>query len=313
MKCLVISLLLLAGCLIYGYRVILPPGHAAVLPPSGYPLTLVDSYQRQVTLDQPPQRVISVAPNITEIIFALGKGTSLVGRTDYCDYPTASRRVASIGNITNPNIEKIVQLQPDLVIASTHFQLAVLEKLEELGIKVVVFNEPESFAGIYTIIRQVGIALNAREQAAQLVAAMQQKVKRVRETVKSAARPKVYYVVGFGKAGDFTAGKDTFIAKLIAMAGGINVANDTKGWHYSLEKLVQKNPDYIICSRYFNTKTGIAAAVGYRDLSAVKGGRLYEIDNNLLDRPGPRSAEGLETLARLLHPKLFSNFNEEQK
>ena len=307
----VLGLFLILGFFIYGYFTTIPPKSATKGRPDRFPLTVVDSYQRAVTLDREPLRVVSVAPNITEIIYALGKGASLVGRTEYCDYPVAALQVNSIGRMMDPNIEKIVQLKPDLVIASTHFQKEVLEKLDGLGIKVVVFYGAESFNGIYTTIRQVGKTLNARWKAETLISDMQKKVNRVTELVKASRRPQVYYVVSFGKAGDFTTGKDTFIGNMIEMAGGDNIANDTKGWQYSLEKLVTKNPDLVICSRYYNAKNGIQKAIGYRDLPAIKAGKIYEIDNNLLDRQGPRAADGLVSLAKLLQPELFSRHNEE--
>ena len=127
------------------------------------------------------------------------------------------------------------------------------------------------------------------------------------EKVKDVSRPRVYYVVGFGEAGDFTAGGDTFIGTIIEMAGGDNVAKDLQGWQYSLEKLIEQDPDIIICSKYYDAKAGIEQAQGYKDLRAVKEGRLLEIDNNLLDRQGPRLADGLEELAKLIHPELFAD------
>lgn len=300
-------LLLGLGGMIYGYIVSSPSKPAPAENTEGFPLRIIDSYQREITLKRRPARVVSVAPNITEIIFALGKGGALVGRTEYCDYPPEALKVACVGNVTDPSIETIVRLKPDLVIASTHFQKTVLEKLEDLGIKVAVFYGPADFDGVYTTIRQVGKALGAREEAESIVAGMRRKINRIGALVRNAPKPKVYYVVDFGPAGDFTAGKDTFIGKMITKAGGINVAEDTRGWQYSLEKLVAKNPDLLICSRYHQTKARLQQAVGYRELPAVRAGKIFEIDSNLLDRQGPRLAEGLEELARILHPELLGN------
>ena len=115
----------------------------------------------------------------------------------------------------------------------------------------------------------------------------------------------MYYVVGFGKSGDFTAGKDTFIGNMIEIAGGKNAADDAIGWKYSVEKLVEKDPDVLICSKFFDTKKGIEATTGYKDLKAVKNGNLLEVDDNTITRQGPRLAEGLEAMAKLIHPELF--------
>lgn len=270
--------------------------------PQGYPFVLVDSYQRRVKLNQEPQRIISVAPNITELLFALHKGAKLVGRTDYCDYPPQARQIPSVGSVLEPSLEKLVALQPDLVIASTHFKKELVAKLEAVGIKVAVLYGPESLDGVYSTVAKVGEAVNARREAAGLVRGMQQRIARVTSQVAVLKHPKVYYVVGFGKAGDYTAGAGTFIGEMLELAGGVNVARDSRGWLYSREKLVEKNPDLIICSKYHETRQMLQNTPGYRDLPAVKAGRLVEIDNNLLDRQGPRIAEGLETLARLMHP-----------
>lgn len=272
---------------------------------NGYPQKITDTYKREVTLPKEPSRVISLAPNITEIIYALGKQEKLVGRTDYCDYPESVKNVPSVGSMKEPNIEKIAQLNPDLIIASTHFQKETLKKLEELKINTVVFYGEENFEGAYETIRNIGKILGAQEKAEQTVSEMDKKVKDVMERVKGKGQPSVYYVVSYGKYGDYTAGKDTFIGQMIEMAGGKNAADDAQGWKYSVEKLVEKNPDMLICSKYFDTLNGIKSTAGYKDLKAVKEGRLYEIDNNPLDRQGTRLADGLVDLAKIIHPEAF--------
>lgn len=272
---------------------------------SGYPLTITDSYGRQVTINKKPQRIISIAPNITEIIAALNASDRLVGRTEYCDYPESIKGVESIGSLMEPNIEKIVALKPDVVIASTHFKKESLEKLEQLNIKVVVLYGPESFDGAYDTIQKIGQIIGEADAANNIVVGMKKKVDEVASKVRDAKKPKVYYVISYGKFGDYTAGKGTFIDKAIELAGGINVASDAEGWKYSIEKLIKNDPDIIICSKYYDTKTGISNTPGYKDLRAIKEGKLLEIDNNLLDRQGPRMADGLEELAKLIHPELF--------
>ncbi|WP_027624197.1 ABC transporter substrate-binding protein [Clostridium lundense] len=270
-----------------------------------FPLTVKDSYGREVTIEKEPSKVISIAPNITETIYALGKENKLVGRTDYCDYPAQAKNVTSIGGLQDPNMEKIVELKPDLVIASTHFKKDVLKKLEDLGLKVVVLYGEESFEGAYNTIQKVGEILNVQPKAKQIVTNMQVKVDDIKSKVANKGTPSVYYVIGFGKTGDFTAGKDTFIDKMITMAGGKNVAEDAVGWKYSIEKLLEKNPEIVICSKYFDSKKNIKQTNGYKDLDAVKKDKLYEIDNNMLDRQGPRLADGLEALAKIIHPEAF--------
>ncbi|MGH4121969.1 MAG: ABC transporter substrate-binding protein [Clostridium sp.] len=270
-----------------------------------YPLKVVDSYKRTVTIEKEPKRIITIAPNITEGVYALGKGANLVGRSDYDDYPTESLKVASVGSLTKPNIEKIVELKPDVVIASTHFSKDVVKKLEALNIKVIVLYGEENFMGVYDTMSKLGQVVNASGKAQSLIADMKKKVADITSKVANAKKPTVYYVVGFGKSGDFTAGKDTFIGNMIEIAGGKNAADDAVGWKYSIEKLVEKNPDILICSKFFDTKKGIGATNGYKDLKSVKNGKLLEIDDNTIVRQGPRSAEGLEAMAKLIHPELF--------
>ncbi len=272
---------------------------------NGYPQKITDTYKREITLPKEPSRVISLAPNITEIIFSLGKQEKLVGRTDYCDYPESVNNIPSVGTMKEPNIEKIAQLNPDLIIASTHFQKETLKKLEDLKINTVVFYGEENFEGAYETIRNVGNILGAKEKAEQIVLEMEEKVKDVTQRVKGKGQPSVYYVVSYGNYGDYTAGKDTFIGKMIEMAGGKNAADDAKGWKYSIEKLVEKNPDILICSKYFDSLNGIKNTTGYKELKAVKEGKLFEIDNNQLDRQGTRLADGLVDLAKIIHPEAF--------
>jgi iron complex transport system substrate-binding protein len=270
-----------------------------------YPLKVVDSYNRTVTIESEPKRIITIAPNITESIYALGKGGSLVGRSDYDDYPTEVSKVATIGSLLQPNIEKIIELKPDVVIASTHFDKAVVKKLEDLNIKVVVLYGEENFVGVYDTMSKLGQVVNANEKAQSIISDMKKKVADITAKVANAKKPTVYYVAGFGKSGDFTAGKDTFIGNMIEIAGGKNAADDAIGWKYSVEKLVEKDPDILICSKFFDSKKGIEATTGYKDLKAVKNGKLLEVDDNTIVRQGPRLAEGLEAMAKLIHPELF--------
>lgn len=269
-------------------------------------LELEDAYHRVIAIDTIPSRVISVAPNLTEIIFALGEGKRLVGRTDYCDYPAEAASIESIGNITEPNIEKIVALNPDFVIASTHFQKETLDKLENLGIKVAILKGEESFDGLYHLIRQVGQVLHSERKATELVLDLQKRVADIVLKVEQAPKLKVFYLIFYGDSGFYTAGQDTFIGNIVAMAGGDNVAADSKGWQYSIEKLVAQDPDILICSKFYHAKEVLEKTAGFKEIRAVKDGKVLEIDHNLLDRQGPRLVEGLETLARLLHPEVFS-------
>ncbi len=270
-----------------------------------YPFTIVDSYGREVTLEKQPQKVISLGPNVTEAIFAIGKGYTLVGRTDYCDYTERATSIETVGSLSEPVIEKIIDLEPDLVVGSTHVKMEVIEQLTKAGINVVALYVDSSFQGAYELILKLGKMLNSERAASRCVAGMIMKVSDVTAKVRNLEKPSVYYVVGFGDWGDYTAGNGTFISEMIAMAGGNNVANDMDGWKYNLEKLVEHDPDIVVCSQYWGAADGIRAANGYKDLTAVKDGKLFPIDNNMIDRQGPRLADGLEAFARIFHPEAF--------
>jgi iron complex transport system substrate-binding protein len=270
-----------------------------------YPYTAKDSKGKEVVIEKEPKRIISVAPSVTELIYALGKGDELVGRTDYDDYPEQVKNVQSIGSLTDPNVEKIIELKPDVVVASTHFKDDVAKKLEDLGIKVVVLYNAKDFNGAYGSINTLGQIINAQDNAKNLVASMKKKIEDVKEKVKGKETPKTYYVVGFGKDGDYTATGDTFIGQMIEMAGGNNIAKDGAGWKYSLEKIIENNPEYIVISKNFGMKDQFISTAGYKELSAVKNNKVIEIDDNLLNRQGPRLADGVEALAKILHPDVF--------
>lgn len=270
-----------------------------------YPYTIKDSNGNEVVIDKEPKKIVSVAPNITELIYALGKGDELVGRTDYCDYPEAAKKVQSIGSLTDPNVEKIIELKPDVVIASTHFKEDVAKKLQGLGIKVVVLYDSMDLNGAYNSINTLGKIINTQSKADELISSMKKRIADINEKVKDKKAPKVYYVVGFGKDGDYTATGDTFIAQMINMAGGDNIAKDASGWKFSLEKIIENDPEYIVISKNYGMKKQFEATPGYKDLSAVKNNKVIEIDDNLLNRQGPRIADGVEALAKIFHPDLF--------
>lgn len=272
---------------------------------TAYPLKIKDSYDREITLESEPGTIVSVGPNITETIYAINRGAKLIARTDFDDYPQQVDRIESIGSLTEPNIEKIVEMKPDLVIGSTHVKKEVVEKLEEAGIKVAIFYEKEDFGGTYEVIKNVGVTINAQQEAKDVITNMQKKVEEVTAKVKDQKEKSTYYVVGFGEGGEFTAGGDTFIGQIIQMAGGKNAADDAKGWSYSLEKLVEKNPEIIVVTAREGEKEKFMKANGYKDLTAVKEDKVYTIDENLLTRQGPRLAEGLEELAKIIHPDAF--------
>lgn len=269
-----------------------------------YPVTIASTNGEELILESEPLRIVSLGPNITELIYSFGVEEKLVGRTEYCDYPLEVLALDTVGTLFTPDIEKILSLEPDLVIASTLFQEESRKQLTELGVSVLVLQEESRFDGVYQMIRTLGTAFNREKKALEIVDDMQRRMDAVRETIKDRTPVSVYYVVSFGDGGDYTAGRDTFIDEILTMAGGQNVAEDVQGWSYSVERLLEADPDVVILSEA--DYDGFVETMPYSELSAVKNGRVYTIDVNMLDRQGTRNVEAVEEIARMLYPDLFS-------
>ncbi len=270
---------------------------------TAYPLEITDTNGETVTIDAEPEKIVSVAPNLTELIYELGAGDKLVGRSDYCDYPAEATNVESVGSIMEPDLEKIISLEPDLVVVSTHFDDANAAKLEEADIDVLTLYDPGSVEGVYTIVETLGQAINKNTEAAACIETMKTTIADVETKVKDLEKPTVYYVVGYGEYGDYTAGGDTFVHGMLEAAGGDNIAKDISGWSISLEALIEADPEIIIINEMM--KEDFMSAPNYSELTAVKEGKVYTLDTNMLDRQGYRNAEGIKALAEIFHPEAF--------
>jgi iron complex transport system substrate-binding protein len=273
-------------------------------------LTIVDDAGRSVTLDGPPKRIMTLTPGNTEILFALGAEDRIVAVDQWSDFPpaaTAKPRVAPF----NPSLEQVVRFSPDLIL-STHGGAEPLLPLERQGIRVMVF-APRTLDDIYRNILMIGRIVNAEGRAEGLVRAMRQRVAAIVAKVRDAPQPKVFIELDSSDPSrPFTAGPGSFIDLLIRLAGGANVAAHSRTtWpQFSLEELIRADPDLIILSDAsvpINPQTPelVAGRSGWSHLRAVRLGAIAAIDSNTISRPGPRIVEGLELLARLLHPDLF--------
>ncbi len=267
-----------------------------------YPLTLRDGEGSIVKIESEPQRIVSVAPSVTEILFAIGAGDKVIGRTDYCDYPAEVADIASIGTLTEPNIEKIAELNPDLVIASTHFTEEAAKQLENLGIQVYVLKDQENFSGLYRTMMQASQIVNLQDNAFNLISELKLRVLKVRQRVAGLEPVTCYYSVATGDT-EFAATGDTFIGELLTMAGGDNIAKDGENWAYSAEKLLEHNPEIILVGDQFDALKTFVSLEAHKDLDAVKNGRVIEIDSARIGRLSPRIVESLEEVAQILHPE----------
>ena len=277
-------------------------GEAGNVADTIYPFDFTDSYGNVVTIEACPERIVSVAPNMTEMLFELGVGDKVVGRTDYCDYPAEVANIQSVGAIDKPDLEQIISLEPDVVIATT-FTEEGIAKLDAAGIPVIVLHEEGTVDGVYVMIEDMGNIINKNQEAANMVAEMKATIADVQAKTKELEKPSVYYVVGYGEYGDYTAGGDTFVGGMLELAGGDNIAKDISGWNISLEKLIESDPDIIIISQWMNDD--FVNAPNYSELSAVKNGKVYTMDVNMLERQGYRNAQGVLELAKIFHPGVF--------
>jgi len=263
---------------------------------------VTDESGRRVRVPIRPRRVVTLAPNLTEIVYAVGAGDLLVGNTTYCDYPEEARQVAKVGDTLQPNVERIIALRPEVIFVSTASQLETFTKqLDERGISVFV-TDPHDLEGVFKSIRTLGELLGHEDEAANLVNKLRGRAARVQEAVLLRPTVKVFYQVSPQPL--WTAGSKSWVTDLIRRAGGKSVTAGVEGeWmRYSDEAALASRPEAIIMATG-GEKMEVAPAL--RNSPAVKAGRVYGINGDYLSRPGPRLVDGLEQMARALHPEVF--------
>ncbi|HYO90934.1 MAG TPA: cobalamin-binding protein [Pyrinomonadaceae bacterium] len=267
---------------------------------------VTDEAGRRVSVPLRVERIVTLAPNLTEIVYVVGAGNRLVGNTTYCNYPAEAMRVTKIGDTMQPNIERIVALRPQLVLVSTASQLeAFTRQLNEQGIAVYV-TDPRSLEDVFRSIKSLGELLNEAERAEQVVNDLRARASAVEAAVKTSSPVKVFYQVSAAPL--YTIGREAFLTDLIRRAGGQSVTADVPGAfpRYSDEAALATQPEAIILSVDSSMDEGNAKpAPSLAKSPAVTSGRVYGINGDLLSRPGPRLVEGLEQMARVLHPEDF--------
>lgn len=276
-----------------------------------FPVTIIDDMGRKVTLASEPQRLISLAPSHTEILFALDLGDRVVGVTTFCDYPEEAKSRAKIGGFSSPSLEKIVALEPDLILATSMHQ-QIIGSLEDAGLAVLVFC-PRKVADIMHTIEVVGQATGRQQKANLLIEDMEERVNEIKSKVSAvpeAERPSVYYELWYEPL--MTVSSNNLIGELIELAGGRNIAADT-GKEYpqlSEEVIIANNPDIMLHSYGHGDEKvpdaeEIAARKGWENLSFVKNKRIYQINADIVSRSGPRIVQALEEMAAIFHPDLI--------
>lgn len=273
---------------------------------TNYPITITDDSNTQVTLNQKPERIVSIIPSTTEIAFALGLGDLIVGVSDNDDYPAEAANKEKIGGF-EINFEKIVSLNPDIVLGGAGITSEAVKKLRELGITVIAV-EPTSIDEVYASIALIAKATDTMEQGQKVIAQMKAEHAQVTDALKGIsedAKPKVWVELDNTL---YTTGKGTFMDQMVNLAGGINIAGNEEGWpQFTPEKVIELNPSVILVNYDYieNAVEQVKTREGWGELDAVKNNRVYQLDPNLVSRPGPRITQGLIQIAKFLHPDRF--------
>jgi iron complex transport system substrate-binding protein len=270
---------------------------------------VADQVGRSLEIPAIPNRVVALAPSVTEIIFALGRQNRLVGATRFSDHPEAANKLPKVGSYIHLDVERIVALQPDLCIGIKDGNpLAVVKQLDQIGIPVYAIN-PIDLKTVMQSVSAIGMLMNAEQEARRIVTGMQTRIDQIgTQVATSEKRPKVFFQIGISPI--VSVGTATFIHELIVMAGGTNVsAGSTPYPRYSKEQVIDLAPDVIVISSMARKAIFEKVKAEWQQwpvIPAVTHDAVHIAPTNLFDRPTPRLVDGLELLARLIHPELFS-------
>ncbi len=272
-------------------------------------LSLTDDLDREVTIPTSVQKIISLAPSNTEILFAVGAGSQVIARDDFSNYPEEAVELPSIGGAQGYNLEQITSLQPDLVLAAEINSMEDVKALEDLGLNVYYMKNPTDLEGLYKNLVLVGEITGHKSEAEKLAESSKARVTAVEKAVESITlRPKVFYELdGSDPAKPWTSGPGTYIDLLLQKAGAVNsAAGMESAWaQFSQEALIIENPDVILLgdANYGVLPADVAARPGWEHIKAVAENRVYPFNDDLVSRPGPRMVDGLEELLKLIHPE----------
>jgi len=274
-------------------------------------IEITDQLGRTIRIEKVPERIISLAPSNTEIIFALGLADRIVAVTDYCDYPEEVKGKTSIGSFNTPNIEEIVALSPDLILATSIHEESIIPQLENGGLTVLALDS-KTIDDVLEAITIVGEVTGQTAEASRLTGQMRNRIKAVTDKTENLAeseRPRVFYAVWYDPL--MAAGTGTFQSDLIKKAGGKNIAKELEGWAtISLEAVITTNPEVMIAGAMTDASADlnfqfVKTESRLENTDARKNGFIYAIDSDITSRPGPRIVDGLEQFAGFIHPELF--------
>ena len=277
-----------------------------------FPVTLTDAVGEEVVIEEEPEAIVSMIPSNTEISYELGLGDKMVGLSDFDNYPEETAEVEKIGG-QEFNVEKIISLQPDVVLAHES-GLGVgeegLQQLRDAGLTVFVVSNAESFEEVYETITIIGQASGAVEEADALVSEMEVQVAEIEELAATVEEPKSVFIEVGSDPEIYTTGTGTFMHEMLTMINAENVAGDQEGWvSLDPEAIVAADPEVIITTEggYIeNAVELIKSRSGFSEVTAVKEDAVYVLDSDKVTRSGPRLTEGLQELAETVYPEVFS-------
>ncbi|MDN7241830.1 ABC transporter substrate-binding protein [Planococcus sp. N028] len=279
---------------------------------AAFPMTLTDAVGEEITIEEEPKAIVSMVPSNTEIAYELGLGDKMVGVSDFDNYPEEAAKVEKIGG-QEFNVEKIISLQPDIVLAHESglgVGDAGLQQLRDAGVKVFVVNNAVSFEEVYETIDTIGKAAGAQEEAKAEIAEMKEEVAEIEEKAATVKEPKKVFVEVGSDPEIFTTGSGTFLDEMLGMINAENAAGDLEGWvSMDPEAIVDSNPDVIVTTEgAYNPGAAdqIMSRSGFGEVTAVKEKAVVEVDSDMVTRSGPRLTDGLEEMAKAVYPEVFS-------
>lgn len=279
---------------------------------SGYPLSLTDALDNKVTLEEQPKHIVSLIPSNTEILFELGLNKEIVGVSDFDNFPKEAADKEKIGGMEF-NVEKIVGLNPDLVLAHESTAKSAeegLNQLKDAGVNVFIVQDAKSFEEVYNTIQDIGTLVGKKDQADSVVSEMKSDLKSIQEKASEITEKKRVYVEVSPSPDIYSTGKNTFIDQMLSMVNAENVMSEQEGWvQVNQEAVISSNPDSIITTYGYyseNPKEQIMGREGWEDVTAVKNGDVHDVHSDLVTRTGPRLVEGVEEIAKSIYPEVFA-------
>jgi iron complex transport system substrate-binding protein len=277
---------------------------------TAYPVTIKDALDNEVTIDAKPEKIVSLIPSNTEIAFALGLGEQVVGVSDFDNYPEEATTKEKIGGM-EINIEKIISLQPNLVLAHASAMNGTegLQQLRDAGLTVLVINDAQNFEQVYDSIAMIGKATGENKKAEELIKSMQDKLAKIKAKAGEIKEKKNVFVEVSPAPEVFTTGKNTFMDDMITLINAENIANDQEGWiKIDQEVMIDRNPDVIVTTYGYYTENAVEqvlARQGWENVNAIKNKQVIDVDSDRVTRSGPRIVEGVEELAKAVYPEVF--------